>query len=196
MGYWCKAPWLGPNNSFKPTPHRGVNNVLCATLHAVATPLRGGLTQALGPMKKIPTLSPESSLIHALAGSPPEYVVEPRVLVEGDGYIKGCRVTGTHLLSPSDAAQVISVLTDPASYGDRGMGARCFFPGFAFTFGADSSQTKVLVCLECSWVVFYSSGTELSLVPSPAGATALRAIYEALLGPNNSFKPKPLRGSA
>jgi AbiU2 len=39
-----------PNNSFKPTPHRGVNSVLCATLHAVATPLRGGLTQALGRM--------------------------------------------------------------------------------------------------------------------------------------------------
>jgi hypothetical protein len=37
-----------PNNSFKPTPHRGVNSVLCATLHAVATPLRGALTQALG----------------------------------------------------------------------------------------------------------------------------------------------------
>jgi len=36
-----------PNNSFKPTPHRGVNSVLCATLHAVATPPRGGLTQAL-----------------------------------------------------------------------------------------------------------------------------------------------------
>ena len=39
---------LRPNNSFKPTPHRGVNSVLYATLHAVATPLRGGLTQALG----------------------------------------------------------------------------------------------------------------------------------------------------
>ena len=36
------------NSSFKPTPHRGVNSVLYATLHAVATPLRGGLTQALG----------------------------------------------------------------------------------------------------------------------------------------------------
>ena len=41
----------GPNNSFKPTPHRGVNSVLCATLHAVATPPRGGLTQALGGNK-------------------------------------------------------------------------------------------------------------------------------------------------
>ena len=40
-----------PNNSFKPTPHRGVKSVLCATLHAVATPLRGGLTQALGGRK-------------------------------------------------------------------------------------------------------------------------------------------------
>ena len=36
------------NNSFKPTPHRGVNSVLCATLHAVATPPWGGLTPALG----------------------------------------------------------------------------------------------------------------------------------------------------
>ena len=40
-----------PNNSFKPTPHRGVNSVLCATLHAVAAPPRGGLTQALGGRK-------------------------------------------------------------------------------------------------------------------------------------------------
>ena len=36
----CQNP-PPPNNSFKPTPHRGVNSVLCATLHAVATPLRG-----------------------------------------------------------------------------------------------------------------------------------------------------------
>ena len=39
---------VSPNNSFKPTPHRGVNSVLYATLHAVATPPWGGLTQALG----------------------------------------------------------------------------------------------------------------------------------------------------
>ena len=35
------------NSSFKPTPHRGVNSVLYATLHAVAAPLWVGLTQAL-----------------------------------------------------------------------------------------------------------------------------------------------------
>ena len=39
---------MRPNNSFKPTPHRGVNSVLYATLHAVATPPWGGLTLALG----------------------------------------------------------------------------------------------------------------------------------------------------
>ena len=39
------------NSSFKPTPHRGVNSVLYATLHAVAAPLRVGLTQALGGRK-------------------------------------------------------------------------------------------------------------------------------------------------
>ena len=32
------------NSSFKPTPHRGVNSVLYATLHAVAAPLQVGLT--------------------------------------------------------------------------------------------------------------------------------------------------------
>ena len=41
-----------PNKSFKPTPHRGINSVLCATLHAVAAPLRGGLTPALGCMNQ------------------------------------------------------------------------------------------------------------------------------------------------
>ena len=39
---------FAPNKSFKPTPHRGVNSVLYATLHAVAAPLWGGLTPALG----------------------------------------------------------------------------------------------------------------------------------------------------
>ena len=44
----CSMKSLTYNNSFKPTPHRGVNSVLCATLHAVATPPWGGLTPALG----------------------------------------------------------------------------------------------------------------------------------------------------
>jgi hypothetical protein len=40
---------FAPNKSFKPTPHRGVNSVLYATLHAVATPPWGGLTPAFDP---------------------------------------------------------------------------------------------------------------------------------------------------
>jgi hypothetical protein len=51
-----------PNNSFKPTPHRGVNSVLCATLHAVATPPRGGLTQALGGRKAFGVFAFQCSL--------------------------------------------------------------------------------------------------------------------------------------
>ena len=49
MRKWGKVT---PNNSFKPTPHRGVNSVLYATLHAVATPPWGGLTPALGGEKR------------------------------------------------------------------------------------------------------------------------------------------------
>jgi hypothetical protein len=40
-----------PNNSFKPTPHRGVGHVPALRLHASAAPPRVGLTQALGPMR-------------------------------------------------------------------------------------------------------------------------------------------------
>jgi hypothetical protein len=39
---------FAPNNSFKPTPHRGSARMLTLRQHAVAAPLRGGLTQALG----------------------------------------------------------------------------------------------------------------------------------------------------
>ena len=55
---------LRPNNSFKPTPHRGVNSVLCATLHAVATPPRGGLTQALAVYGNFAMTDKEETLEH------------------------------------------------------------------------------------------------------------------------------------
>jgi hypothetical protein len=44
---------FAPNKSFKPTPHRGVNSVLYATLHAVATPPWGGLTPALAGYERL-----------------------------------------------------------------------------------------------------------------------------------------------
>ena len=40
-----------PNNSFKPTPCRGVGHVLTLRLHTSAAPPRVGLTQALGGRK-------------------------------------------------------------------------------------------------------------------------------------------------
>jgi hypothetical protein len=52
---------FAPNKSFKPTPHRGVNSVLYATLHALATPLWGGLTPALGTSGR-PSTNSENAL--------------------------------------------------------------------------------------------------------------------------------------
>jgi hypothetical protein len=127
-----------------------------------------------------PALPATESFVHRLAGLPLEYLVEPRVLLEKDGYVKGGRIEQTSPLSPANLANVKEVLTDRSNYGDRGMGARCFFPGFAFTFGSGPSQVEVLVCLECAWVVFYSAGAEQWLVPSESGQTKLRALYEQL----------------
>jgi hypothetical protein len=42
-------PIVSPNNSFKPTPHRGSSHM---PAHVSAAPLRGGLTQALGASEK------------------------------------------------------------------------------------------------------------------------------------------------
>jgi hypothetical protein len=44
---------LRPNNSFKPTPHRGVGHVPALRWHMSAAPTRGGLTQALGGVKAL-----------------------------------------------------------------------------------------------------------------------------------------------
>ena len=114
----------------------------------------------------LPVLVSAGAFVHKIAGSFPEYEVEPRILREGDGYLKGCRVLETSALSTADTESIIAVLTNPNSYGDRGMGARCFFPGLAFSFGTDEENVHVQVCLECSWVVFH---------PSPAPRAACRA---------------------
>ena len=53
--------WVPPNNSFKPTPHRGINSVLYATLHAVVATLWVGLTQALGGKKAFGSFSSQCS---------------------------------------------------------------------------------------------------------------------------------------
>jgi hypothetical protein len=47
MSSRVKLSWLSSNNSFKPTPHRGVGHVPALSWRASAASLRGGLTQAL-----------------------------------------------------------------------------------------------------------------------------------------------------
>ena len=51
-----------PNNSFKPTPCRGVGHVLTLRLHTSAAPPRVGLTQALGGRKAFGVLVFKCSL--------------------------------------------------------------------------------------------------------------------------------------
>jgi hypothetical protein len=43
----CALNGLMPNNSFKPTPHRGVGHVLCATLTHVRRPATGRLNSGV-----------------------------------------------------------------------------------------------------------------------------------------------------
>ena len=43
---------MRPNNSFKPTPCRGVGRVHALRLHTAAAPPRVGLTQALGRIRE------------------------------------------------------------------------------------------------------------------------------------------------
>jgi hypothetical protein len=115
---------------------------------------------------------------HRLAGESPEYENAPRALLENSDYIKGCLIEHSVTLVPEDVAAIISILADHSSYGERGRGSRCFFPGLALTFADEARTVDVLVCLECSWVVFYSAFGEQWLVPSQSGEKRLRSIYE------------------
>lgn len=114
---------------------------------------------------------------YTLAGTPLEYSA-PTVLRETSGYLKGCKVQSESSLPSVETQSAIVLLTNAASYGDRGFGARCFFPGFAIAFGEGDNRVIVQVCLECSWVVFHSSSVEQWLVPSDAGVSGLRRLYE------------------
>jgi hypothetical protein len=131
--------------------------------------------------EQIPNLPSSPAWVHKLAGLPLEYIVEPRVLRDGDGYVKGGKIGKTAPLSAADAAEIIGVLASHSSYGDRDMGARCFFPGFAFTFGERPQRVEVMVCLECSWVAFYSPQGEQWLVPGSLGEAKLKALYARLV---------------
>jgi hypothetical protein len=55
-GFRCSKNPPPPNNSFKPTPHRGVNSVLCATLARCRRPAVGRLNSSVRRQKAFFTL--------------------------------------------------------------------------------------------------------------------------------------------
>jgi hypothetical protein len=132
------------------------------------------------PEESFPLIPTTNAFFYLLAGTWLEYVVEPRILRDGDGYIKGGKIEKSSLLTEAEITEVSEVLTNQANYGDRGMGSRCFFPGFAFTFGEGAARVEVLICLECSWVAFFTSHTEQWLVPNDLGSSQLLALYSRL----------------
>ena len=88
---------------------------------------------------------------------------------------------------PVEAITVPSIraaLLDPASY--QRMGPMCFYPGMALSFKKDDVQINQIICLHCGWIYQYK-GTERSFFAlTPAGAQALKNIYEQY------FKTVPL----
>jgi hypothetical protein len=136
----------------------------------------------LNPDDTIPALSPGSTISYQLVGEPPEHDSAGQVRV-GEGFLHGCRTLQRRPLSDSVAEPIRTLLATVETYGDRGMAARCFFPGFAFTFGQDQDAVDVLVCLECRWVYFYSRGMlAVTVVPTDRGLLQLEAVYHDLFG--------------
>ena len=84
-------------------------------------------------------------------------------------------------MSDADVAAARELITNIKTYGDRSLGMRCYFPGFAFTFGQGPAAVDVLVCLECHWVVLHSGEQSVSLVPTNDGLAQLKRIYETLI---------------
>ncbi len=118
---------------------------------------------------------------HRLPGRSAEWDQEANAVVKRDGYLHGFKVERTILLTHEVAHVLAAKLVSPANYDPGRDGARCFFPGMAFSFGEGSGVVDVVICLECSWVAFHANGEEFSLVPIHAFEVELRALYEQML---------------
>ncbi|MDR0258658.1 MAG: hypothetical protein LBI76_02545 [Comamonas sp.] len=132
-------------------------------------------------MKSPPNMARSPAWVYRLSGMPLEYGATPKDLLEGQGYLKGAKVEASSELKSTTALEVAAAFANLSNYGDRGMGGRCFFPGFAFSFGEDAQKVEVLVCLECNWVGFFWNGRDLWLAPSENGLTQFRKIYNELV---------------
>ena len=81
---------------------------------------------------KIPELPLGRTTAYRLIGQHPEYEGAHKLRV---GYLHGCRIVRRWTVSDRNIAAKRELLTNIQTYGDRAKGARCYFPGFAFTFG-------------------------------------------------------------
>jgi hypothetical protein len=129
---------------------------------------------------RIPDLPLGLTAVYRLAGQHPEYEAPHRLRV-GSEFLHGCRVIQRWTVPGTDVATVRELLMNIKTYGDRGMGARCYFPGFAFTFGQSTATVDVLVCLECRWVVFHFGEQSVSIAPTDNGLARLREIYQTVI---------------
>ena len=129
---------------------------------------------------QIPEFPSAPATGHRLAGQHPEYE-GPGKLRVGPEYLHGCRIVSRFTVPDEAAASARELLISINTYGDRGRGARCYFPGFGLTYGESAAAVDILVCLECNWVVFHSGGQSISLAPTVAGLKQLREIYRTLV---------------
>jgi hypothetical protein len=136
--------------------------------------------RALKDTDGIPDLPLGDTTAYRLAGQHPEFE-GPQKLRVGPDYLHGCRIVRRWAAHARDVVATRELLMSIKTYGDRGMGARCYFPGFAFTFGEGTEAVDALVCLECRWVVFHFGGQSVSVVPTDDGLARLRNIYQAVI---------------
>jgi hypothetical protein len=128
--------------------------------------------------ESFPRLNHDSSTVFRLAGGSPEYLPETRLLRKGPNHLQGCRILATNALVADVAKEIASIVLNERHYDPDRNGARCYFPGFGFRFGSGDECVEILICLECSWVVFHSSSGQQSLVPNRRGISVLRHLYE------------------
>ena len=146
------------------------------SLHRTRVAMRNFVKDA----DRIPELPLDHATAYRLGGQHPEYE-GPQKLRVGPDYLHGCRIVRRWTVPDADVATARELIINIKTYGDRGMGDRCYFPGFAFTFGESTAAVDVLVCLECRWVVFHFGGESVSEAPTDDGLARLREIYQTVI---------------
>lgn len=129
---------------------------------------------------RIPELPLGDITAYQLTCEGPEYE-GPYELRVSDDHLHGCRILRRWIVPESDLSAARELLSSIKTYGHWGLGLKCYFPGFAFTFGESPSALDVLVCLDCRWVVFHQGSQSVSLAPTDQGLARLREIYQTVI---------------